>query len=240
MARYLVQMRRGTAEQWAKSPIIPLAGEIVVELDEINNLHKLKIGDGVHTYAELAYLMAGDEVVTQVLPRVVTVPLIQSKWKLIENTDDPKNGCYEQEVALEAITKYSQLDLHPAADMLAEFKNLGLVFVTENHNGVITVYSIGNVPLKDYDVQATIVETEVIAECDKIVGATVGTPIATMPHTTDDIEAGTEDIWVFDCGDSGFRVSENEAGGSTISFTSSSTMVACDENEANGQTAIIN
>ena len=28
-------------------------------------LHKLKIGDGVHTYAELAYLQAGDEIVTQ-------------------------------------------------------------------------------------------------------------------------------------------------------------------------------
>lgn len=176
--RYLVQHRRGTVEQWANSDIIPLAGELVVEIDEENNLHKLKIGDGIHKYSDLAYLQAGDDIVTRVLPRVIVVPLLVDSWKQITDVDDPKYGCYKQIVVIENITPYSRLDLHPEADMLAEFQNLDLVFVTENNNGVITVYSIGDMPLKDYSVQATIVETEVLVECDKIVGITVGTPTA--------------------------------------------------------------
>ena len=80
MAKYIVQHRRGSAEQWAEqNTIIPKEGEIVIEIDEVNSLHKLKIGDGIHTYSELAYLKAGDEIVTQVLaeakPRIVTVEL---------------------------------------------------------------------------------------------------------------------------------------------------------------------
>ena len=68
MAKYIVQHRRGTAAQWAsKDTIIPMEGELVIEIDEESSLHKLKIGDGIHTYSELAYLQAGDEIVTQVL-----------------------------------------------------------------------------------------------------------------------------------------------------------------------------
>lgn len=174
MAKYIVQMRRGTATQWEDSDIIPLAGEIVVEIDDTNNLHKLKIGDGVHTYPELAYLMAGDEIVTQVLakamPRVVTVDLT-SDW--VEAAD----ATYSQVVAIDGITEHSRLDLQPNADMMAEFKQLGIALVTENDGGVITVYSVGNVPLKAYTMQATIVETDCSVE-DPIVGIPVGAPSA--------------------------------------------------------------
>lgn len=175
MSRYIVQHRRGNTAQWAeKNTIIPMEGEIVIEIDEENSLHKLKIGDGVHTYAELAYLMAGDEVVTQVLaevkPRVVTVNLSET-W-----TQDA-DGKYSQTITIDNITAHSRLDLQPTADMLAEFKQLGLVFVTENNGGTITVYSVGNMPLKSYTMQATIIETE----CDDdtcVVGIPVGTPVA--------------------------------------------------------------
>ena len=183
MAKYLVQHRRGTTAQWAdKNTIIPLEGEIVIEIDEVNSLHKLKIGDGVHTYAELAYLQAGDEIVSQVLteakPRVVTVELTQG-WTSID-------GKYSQTLTLDNITAHSRLDLQPSADMLAEFQNLNLVFVTENKNGVITVYSVGDVPLKSYIMQATIVETELVAECEEIVGAPVGTPTTKANWTQTD------------------------------------------------------
>ena len=216
--RYLVQHRRGTVEQWASSDIIPLAGELVVEIDEVNNVHKLKIGDGIHTYSELKYLQAGDEIVTQVLakalPRAITVELAADKWEEVTCATDPKLGYYAQVVEIEGITKYSRLDLHPNADMLAEFQNLNLAFVTENKDGVITVYSVGNVPQKIYTIQATIVETEV-----SIDAPIVGTPVSAS--TTDviryteqtlteeqkaqarsNIGVGTEDVWVFDCGTS--------------------------------------
>ena len=78
--KYYVCHRRGTAEQWASTDVKPLAGELVIEIDNINNLHKLKIGDGEHSYADLAYLTAGDDVVSQVLPRTVTVTLELEKW----------------------------------------------------------------------------------------------------------------------------------------------------------------
>lgn len=187
--KYIVQHRRATAAQWAShDTVIPKVGEIVIELDEVNSLHKLKIGDGIHTYADLAYLRAGDEVVTQILakaiPRVVTV-------EITENWTHVADDRYSQIIALDGITKLSRLDLQPDANMLAEFKQLGLVFVTENNDGVITVYSVGNMPSKSYTMQATIVETEVDGDCDHIVGIPIGTPIAQSDWAqTDETKAG--------------------------------------------------
>lgn len=188
MAKYLVQHRRGTAADWAaKDTLIPREGEIVIEIDEVNSLHKLKIGDGVHTYAELAYLQAGDEIVTQVLakamPRVVTVELT-SNWSQVSD------GKYGQVIELDNITKYSRLDLQPNADMLAEFKQLGLVFVTENNGGVITVYSVGDMPSTTYTMQATIVETECDGDGECIIGIPVGAPMVHM-NIVDGLGTGT-------------------------------------------------
>lgn len=190
--KYIVQHRRGTAEQWtAHDTLIPKEGEIVIEIDEVNSLHKLKIGDGIHTYAQLAYLAAGDEIVTQVLakalPRVITVELDVAKWEEVACETDPNLGYYKQSVTIDKTTKYSRLDLQPNADMLAEFQNLNLVFVTENNDGIITVYSIGDLPLKSYTMQATVIETEATVE-SPVIGATVGTP------TTKDIIRYTPQI----------------------------------------------
>lgn len=175
MAKLIVQHRRGTTSQWAENGnIVPKVGELVIELDEVNSLHKLKIGDGIHTYAELAYLQAGDEMITQVLsqvkPRIVTV-------ELTENWEEISEGKYGQVIALDDITKYSRLDLQPNADMIAELKQLGVVFVTENNGGTITVYSVGNMPSKTYTMQATIVETECGEQDVPVVGTSVGTPM---------------------------------------------------------------
>ena len=173
MAKYIVQHRRGTSTQWAsKDTMIPREGEIVIEIDEQKNLHKLKIGDGIHSYGELAYLQAGDEIVTQVLaqakPRIVTIEL-SATW----NQD--ADGKYSQTLVLSDITQNSRLDLQPTVDMIAELKHLGVIFVTENHGGTIIVYSVGNMPQKAYTMQATIVETE-CSDRDVIVGIPVGAP----------------------------------------------------------------
>ena len=195
MAIYICQMRRGTVAQWTENnTIIPLEGEIVIEIDEKNKQHKLKIGDGIHTYAELAYLPAGNEVITQALakalPRVVTITLDVDQWVEITSESDPNFGYYGQTVMLDDITNQSRLDLQPNADMLAEFQNLNVVFVTENNNGTIFVYSVGDMPLKSYTMQASIVETELAVECEKIVGIPVGTPaIKSDWNHTDDTQA---------------------------------------------------
>jgi hypothetical protein len=189
MAQFLYKHRRGTTSDWNNKgdEIIPLEGEIVIEIDTVENLHKLKIGDGVHTYSELKYLTAGDEIVSQVLaevkPRVVNINLT-TEW--LPETD----GKYKQTITLDGITAHSRLDLQPTADMLAEFKQLGLVFVTENNSGVITIYSVGNMPLKSYTIQATIVETECVNLEDPVVGIPVGAPIPQPDwNQTDDTKA---------------------------------------------------
>lgn len=62
MAKLIVQHRRGTTSQWAENGhIVPKVGELVIEFDEESSLHKLKIGDGIHTYSELAYLESGNK-----------------------------------------------------------------------------------------------------------------------------------------------------------------------------------
>jgi hypothetical protein len=74
MSRLIVQHRRGTTDEWnSNGNIVPLEGELVIEIDETNHLHKLKIGDGIHSYKDLAYLQAGDEIVSQIMPRIVTI-----------------------------------------------------------------------------------------------------------------------------------------------------------------------
>lgn len=181
MAKYIVQHRRGTTAQWmSHNTLIPFEGEIVIEIDEENFLHKLKIGDGIHAYSELAYLAVGDEVVTQVLakaqPRVVTITLDVDKWSEIVCKTDESLCYYGQTVTIDDVTEHSRLDLQPDANMLAEFQTLDLVFVTENKGGSITVYSVGDMPLKSYTMQATIVETNLKVESEAIVGIPIGSP----------------------------------------------------------------
>ena len=61
-----------------------------------------------------------------------------------------------------AVTKYSQVDLTPSVEQLAIFHDKDLAFVTENEDGVVTVYAIGDKPNNDYTMQVTIKEVEVI------------------------------------------------------------------------------
>jgi hypothetical protein len=85
---------------------------------------------------------------------VTDVNILASKWV---GTSSP----YSQVVTVEGATKRSQVDLTPSADQLAIFHNKDLAFVTENNNGVITVYAIGQKPVNDYTIQATVTEVKV-------------------------------------------------------------------------------
>ena len=66
--KYRTQHLRGTKEEWERAESITrLEGESVIELDKSDSerpYHKLKIGDGVSSYSELSYIMAGDEIVS--------------------------------------------------------------------------------------------------------------------------------------------------------------------------------
>lgn len=57
--------------------------------------------------------------------------------------------------------KKCQVDLTPSVEQLAVFYEKDLTFVTENEDGVVTVYAIGQKPTSDYTIQVTITEVGV-------------------------------------------------------------------------------
>lgn len=79
------------------------------------------------------------------------VELLADKWV-------GGGNLYSQVVAIDGVTPYSQIDLTPSVEQLAIFHDKDLAFVTENEDGVVTVYAIGDKPLNDYTMQVTIKE----------------------------------------------------------------------------------
>ena len=89
-----------------------------------------------------------------VAPRIGIVTLLASKWQ-------GKDSLYSQVVTINGVTKYSQVDITPSVEQLAIFYNKDVTFVTENENGTVTVYAIGQKPENDYTIQVTITEVSV-------------------------------------------------------------------------------
>ena len=85
---------------------------------------------------------------------VSSVELLAANWV-------GESSPYSQVVNINGVTENSQVNLTPSVEQLTIFYNKDLAFVTENDNGVVTVYAIGQKPTNDYTIQATI--TEVIA-----------------------------------------------------------------------------
>ncbi len=86
--------------------------------------------------------------------RISHVDLLASKWV-------GDNNLYSQVVSIDGATEYSQVDLTPDVEQLAIFYEKDLAFVTENEDGVVTVYAIGQKPENDYTIQVTITEVNV-------------------------------------------------------------------------------
>ena len=85
------------------------------------------------------------------LVRIGEVTLLASKWV---GTASP----YSQVVTIDGVTANSQVDLTPSVAQLVAFYEKNLTFVTENEDGVVTVYAIGQKPQNDYTIQVTITE----------------------------------------------------------------------------------
>ena len=67
---------------------------------------------------------------------------------------------YSQVVSVKGVTENSQVDLTPSVEQLVIFHEKDLAFVTENEDGIVTVYAIGQKPANDYTIQVTITEVE--------------------------------------------------------------------------------
>ena len=68
---------------------------------------------------------------------------------------------YSQVVAIDGVTENSQVDLTPSIEQLVIFYEKDLGFVTENDDGVVTVYALGQKPENDYTIQVTITEVDI-------------------------------------------------------------------------------
>lgn len=87
--------------------------------------------------------------------RLTNVTLKSSAWKT------ESDGLHSQVVTVAGVTEYSKVDLLPSVEQLAIFHNKDVTFVTENEDGVVTVYAIGDKPILDYTMQAQITEVVV-------------------------------------------------------------------------------
>lgn len=86
--------------------------------------------------------------------RVAEITLLAANWTT-------KSNWHSQVVNIAGVTEYSQIDLTPSIEQLAIFHDKDLAFVTENEDGVVTVYAIGDKPTNDYTIQVTIKEVSV-------------------------------------------------------------------------------
>ena len=109
------------------------------------------------TEAEAAQIEANRVAIEALMQRgsnIGEVTLLASAW--VGNTSP-----YSQVVSVDGVTVNSQVDLTPSVEQLAVFYDKSLAFVTENENGVVTVYAIGQKPMHDYTIQVTITEVRV-------------------------------------------------------------------------------
>ena len=87
--------------------------------------------------------------------RIAEIDLPSSGWaKRAEHL-------YSQVVNIDGTTENSQVDITPSVEQLVVFYEKDLAFVTENEDGVVTVYAIGQKPENDYTFQVTITEVDV-------------------------------------------------------------------------------
>ena len=80
-----------------------------------------------------------------------SVTLLASAWQGSSNL-------YSQVVSINGVTANSKVDLNPSVEQLQIFYNKDITFVTENDDGVVTVYCVGQKPTNDYTMQVTITE----------------------------------------------------------------------------------
>lgn len=101
------------------------------------------------------------ELSNKVAQSPASITIYADRWELNEYDN---RWCQDVMVANATITPYSKVDLQLSAEQISVFYEKDLAFVTENDNGVVKVYCIGQVPTNDYVIQATVSEVVVDGE----------------------------------------------------------------------------
>lgn len=83
--------------------------------------------------------------------KIVTVTLFANSW--VGDTSP-----FSQVVTVNGVTENSKVDLLPTAAQIVELQDDEISLMTENNDGVITVWAIGDKPATDMEIQALITE----------------------------------------------------------------------------------
>lgn len=137
----------------------PLSAEEIATYGELYTTRPsttLTVDNGAYMSVDyLADTKAYIDLMTAVPPaRLAEVTLLASAWK-------GSGSLYSQVVAVDDVTAYSKVDLLPSVEQLASFYSKDVSFVTENDDGVVTVFAIGEKPTTDYNIQASLTEVAV-------------------------------------------------------------------------------
>lgn len=124
-----------------------------IEYDSVGNKIKL-VADTSKTEVDMQNII--EDVLDDLkgampVAKLGVITLFADKWI-------GSNNLYSQVVSIDGATKYSQVNLTPSIEQLAIFYEKDLTFVTENEDGVVTVYVIGQKPTHDYTIQTTMTE----------------------------------------------------------------------------------
>ena len=113
------------------------------------------------------------EIEVEDVEHIVEQPSIEGRIAVLEENKYAKNvntitlasdnwvgdaSPYSQVVNIAGVTENSKVDLQPSAEQLTIFHEKDLTFVTENDDGVVTAFCIGQKPANDYTIQAVITE----------------------------------------------------------------------------------
>lgn len=122
-------------------------GQAVVSSPEANVL------DSLIDRAETV-ISKGETIINDILAtRISSVTLWANRWK-------GDTSPFSQVVDLPDIDENSMVDLTPSVEQLTIFYNKDLAFVTENVDGEVTVYAIGQKPTADYTMSVAITEVK--------------------------------------------------------------------------------
>ena len=140
----------------------PLAEE---EIAAFANLHTYRdnttVSNDASAHMKLEYVMDAKKYIDSIIGSssvpsawLANVTLLASAWT-------GSGNLHSQVVKINGVTPCSKVDLLPSVEQLAIFHTKDVGFVTENDDGVVTVYAIGDKPTMDYTMQVSITEVVV-------------------------------------------------------------------------------